>query len=57
MCLDCFRGLPEPAIPPPVIYDWDETDPPVTEPREPVTLDEDTAKALLRYDLARWRGR
>ena len=51
--LDSFQGPPSPATPPPLAFDWEETDPPVTEPQEPVTLDEDTAKALLRHELAR----
>ncbi len=34
-------------------YDWDETDRPLTEWSEPITLDEPTAKALLRHDRAR----
>ena len=53
MCLECYGPLPEPATPPPMFYDWDETDPPVTEWSEPLTLDEPTAKALLRHDHAR----
>ncbi len=53
MCLECYSRLPEPATPPTMTYDWDETDPPVTEWSEPITLDEPTAKALLRHDQAR----
>ena len=53
MCLECYGRLPAPATPPPIFYDWDETDLPVTEWSEPITLDEPTAKALLRLDQAR----
>ncbi len=53
MCLECYGRLPEPATPPSMFYDWDETDPPVTEWSEPITLDEATTKALLRHDHAR----
>ena len=51
--LDNFRGVPPPATPPALTYDWDETDPSVTEWSEPITLDGPTAKALLRHDHAR----
>ena len=50
--LDSYPDRPEPATPP--MFDhWEETDPPVTEWSEPITLDEPTAKALLRHDHAR----
>ena len=55
--LDSFPDRPQPASPPVMTYDREETDPPVTEPQEPVALDQDTAKALLRHELARGGGR
>ena len=45
--------VPEPATPPSRCYELDETDPPVTEWSEPITLDAPTAKARLRHDTAR----
>ena len=53
MCLDCYPDRPEPAAPPPATYVWEETDPPVTTAREPITLDERTAKALVELAALR----
>ena len=51
--LDNYPDRPEPATSPHVVYDWADSDPPRTQWAEPVTLDEPTAKALLRHELAR----
>lgn len=51
--LDSYPDRPRPATSPPVVYDWAESDLPRAAWIEPIELDEDTAKALLRHDLAR----
>ncbi len=48
-----YSDRPELAAPPPVFYDRAESDPPISEWAEPVELDADTAKALLRHEMAR----
>ena len=57
MCLECYGRLPETATAPAVVDDWEGAGPSVTEWTEPITLDEPTAKALLRHDHARDRYR